>query len=210
LSFIDAVHRRGDGAVAGGRWLAEHDDLGVLSPELDDRSHVGVEHLDRHGDGVDLLDEAGTERSGERTGARAGDQDADRRRRHVGEGGHRGVEQLAALLGLLGLVALVVAPADGARVRIEGDGFDGGRADVEPDDDFCCHPVTLLWKALDWSVTPIPAGVREGDACVADTRRNDVPMSGASDRRHTAFKADNVGPQNGPLPTAGSEKTWVR
>ena len=53
LSFIDGV----GGLVAGLLVLLEHDDLGVLPAELDDREHVRVQVLDRERDGVHLLDE---------------------------------------------------------------------------------------------------------------------------------------------------------
>ena len=53
LSFMDAVGVFSPGLLV----LLEHDDLGVLPAELDDRAHVGVQVLDREGDGVDLLDE---------------------------------------------------------------------------------------------------------------------------------------------------------
>ena len=187
--------------------------------------------LDRQSDGVDLLDEPCAERRRERPGTRAGDRGcgpptaAHRRGRTSQRGAARGTSRAA-------WSRVAGSRASGRRAcRIEGDRFDGGRADVEPNDDLRCHWVPPgegdacvaptrrddepVSGASNRRHTAFKADnrdhkMRAGDACVAATRRNDEPMSGASDRRHTAFKADNVGSENGLLPTAGSEKTWVR
>ena len=53
LSFIEAPAVFDAGLLV----LFEHDDLRVLTAQLDDREHVGMQVLDRQGDGVHLLDE---------------------------------------------------------------------------------------------------------------------------------------------------------
>ena len=51
------VHGGDGGLVARLRVLLEHDDLGVLTAELDDRADVGVQVLDGERDRVHFLDE---------------------------------------------------------------------------------------------------------------------------------------------------------
>ena len=53
LSFIEAMARLSPVCA----FSLIDDDLGVLPAELDDAADVGVEVVDRHRDGVDLLDE---------------------------------------------------------------------------------------------------------------------------------------------------------
>ena len=117
----------------------EDDDLRVLPAELDHRARVGLERLDGHRDRVDLLHELRAERLGERTGSRAGAEDAHRLTRHVGEGVTDAHEEFEHDLRLARVMALVVAPQDLFGGGIDHDRLHGRGADVESDDDRARH-----------------------------------------------------------------------
>ena len=125
------VHRRDLLFLAGLLILFEDDDLGVLAAELDDGLDIGVEFFDGQRDGVDFLNEAPAEARGDRARTGAGHEDAKGVLRNAVEVRFDLFEKLDALFRLLGVVALIVLPEDLIRRRIDDDGLDGGRADVQ-------------------------------------------------------------------------------
>ena len=129
------VHRGDDALVAGLLVFLKQDDLGILAAEFYHGARVGVQMVDRQGDSVDLLNEARADRLAQRTRAGPGDKHSDVLAGDVLERQADSDEQLERLLTLSCLVALVVGPENLFRRRIDDDGFDSGRADVNPDDD---------------------------------------------------------------------------
>ena len=130
------VVHRGDGAlVARLVVFLKQDDLGVLATEFDHRAHVRVQMVDRHGDCVDFLNEARADRLAQRTRAGSGDERSDVLAGDVGRtpGRWRRAARASSLLPCL--MPLVVGPENLFRRWIDDDGFDRGRANVDPDDD---------------------------------------------------------------------------
>src|SRR5690606_36841709 len=106
------VHGTRGRLLARGLALFEHDDLGVLTAELDHRPRVRVELLDRERDRVHLLDELRAEGQRERPAPRAGDEDPNLFARDLSERLAYPHEEIEHALRLLGVVPLVVAPED--------------------------------------------------------------------------------------------------
>jgi hypothetical protein len=111
------VHGGDRALVAGLLVLLVEDDLRVLPTELDDGTHIGVEVVDRHRDGVHFLHELRPERLAERPGARAGEE----RARAAPANALPGLRTFSAVAP----VSLVIRPEDRFRGGID-DGFDGG------------------------------------------------------------------------------------
>ncbi len=87
--------------------------------------------FDRDRDGVDFLDEAGTDLGGQRSGARAGDEGAEVRPVEAGEIGLDGRQHLFDLFRLPRFVPLVPAPEYVLGIRIDDDALDRRRPNID-------------------------------------------------------------------------------
>ena len=127
------VHRRDLLLLARLGVFFEDDDLGVLATELDDRTGLRIELLHCQADRVDFLDELRPDPRCDPPAPGAGDEDPEPVR------GNREVrfdprQELEDLLRLLGVVTLVIAPQDLVGGRVHDHRLDGGRSDIESDD----------------------------------------------------------------------------
>ena len=149
------VHRRDLLPAAVSAVLFENDDFGVLTAQLDDRVHFGMELLDRERDRVHLLHELRADESAERIAAGAGDEHAAVLGSNADFGFHA-LEEFQKFLGLARVMALVVAPKNAvgpllaarhfAGSDFDDDGLDRGRSDVHAHAiaDARCGPLRLV------------------------------------------------------------------
>ena len=127
------VHRRDHPSLAGSGCVLEEDDLGILTAEFDDAVHLRMQTLHRERYGVDLLHEPRTHRLGERPATRTGDKGADVART-IAELRLHLSEHLDELVRLTAVVSLIAAPDHLHGGWEHDDALDGGRADVDADE----------------------------------------------------------------------------
>ena len=109
-------------------------DLGVLTAELDDHIHLGVQPFDGGGRGDDLLDELHTHDPGDAQPARAGH---GHPHGIVGEPRLDIAQQLGEFASHIGMVAPVVAEHDA--IPIGHDRLDRGGTDIKSEGKCCAH-----------------------------------------------------------------------
>ena len=136
------IHRRNLLFATGIIVIFEDDDLGVLPAELDHGIDFRMQLLDRERNRSDFLHELGADLFGDSPAPGTG-------QKHAGvmavdaKIGFHALEELERLLGLLGFMALVVLPENLVSCRVDGDRFNRGRADVEPNHEFV-FPITSV------------------------------------------------------------------
>ena len=126
-------HVAEDHALEGGVPV-DGEELAVLAADLDDGADVGVEAADGAGLGDELVDVEAAEQVGDGATAGAGEADAGSARFEAleGEAELRGQGFGFGQDGLAGAtVGTGVACGEHGALRVEGDDFDGGGADVD-------------------------------------------------------------------------------
>ena len=126
------VHRRDRGLVARLLVLFEDDDLRVLAAELDDGPGIGVQCLDRQGDGVHLLNEFRAERFREWRRARPRDEGPNVLASELLQNLLDAHHEVENALGLLGVMPLVVTPDDIFGFGVDDNRFHRRGPDVQP------------------------------------------------------------------------------